>query len=138
VTTAELRLPDEVTSELERTSWLDLACVLLVLGGAVNVIVGISTVSDSRYVSGQVLFSNVHAWGWVFLVWGVVQILAGLAVYRGARWGAVVAIASAGLNAVAQFASAQNTPIWSLTLVALDVFVIYGLVAKAGVFARRA
>jgi hypothetical protein len=131
-------LPAELREDIDRKSWLDLACVLLVLGGALNAIWGLSAIVNSGYVERTVIFSNVHAWGWAFLVWGVLQIFAGLAVYRGARWGAVVAIGTAFVNALGQWANARANPFWSVAILALDIFVIYGLVAKAGVFRRSA
>ena len=131
-------LPESVAREVERTTWLDLACVMLVLIGALNVIDGIAAVGDSAYVADRLLFANLGAWGWLVLVWGVIQLCAGVAVYRGAVWGAAVAVVTAFFNAILQLSWVSTNPIWSLTILALDVLVIYGLVARVGLRRPRA
>jgi hypothetical protein len=131
-------IPDPVKAEINRASWLDLAAILVVLAGAMNVIDGISALDGSKYVSHDVLFSNLTTWGWVQLAVGIVQILAGSAVYRALRWGAAVAIVTAFFNAIEQVTSARTYPLWSLMIFALDILVIYGLVARAGIRKKAA
>ena len=70
------------------------------------------------------------------LVWGILQIVAATAVYRGATWGAAVALATAFGNAIVHLSSVATNPIWSLTIMSLDVLLIYGLVARAGLRQR--
>src|SRR5947207_9546450 len=90
----------DVAEETERAQWLDFGCLLLVLVGAFNIIDGIAAIRDSKYLTHQVLFSNLHAWGWFFLIWGIIQIFAGVAVFRGKTWGIVLAVATAFVNAL--------------------------------------
>jgi hypothetical protein len=129
-------LPDSVARDVDRTTWLDLAAIILGLVGSMNVIDGLAALRGSDYVVGRLLFSNLHAWGWVVLIWGVVQIVAAFAVYRGARWGAILALVTAFCNAIIQLSWMRTDPIWSLTIIGLDVLVIYGLVARAGLDLR--
>jgi len=131
------RLPESVAAEVERTTWLDFASILLVLVGALNIIDGIAAIhGSSSYVLDRVLFANLGAWGWLMLVWGILQIVAATAVYRGATWGAAVALATAFGNAIVHLSSVATNPIWSLTIMSLDVLLIYGLVARAGLRQR--
>jgi hypothetical protein len=129
-------IPAEIRAEVERTTWLDLACIVLVLVGALNVIDGLAAIRGSGYIADHLLFANLDAWGWLVLIWGVVQILAGLAVYRGAPWGAFVALGTAFGNAIIQLGWVDTDPFWSLTIIGLDVLVIYGLVARVGLGQR--
>ena len=122
----------EVRGEIERTTWLDFATILIFFVGMFNVIDGISAVHGSSYVKNSVLFSNLHAWGWFFLAWGVIQIVAAVGIFRGARWAIVVGIVTAFFNALAQLSAARTEPVWSVTLMVLDLIVIYGLVAHSG------
>ena len=126
------QLPQEMRQDMERHTWLDFAGVMLLLVGFFNVIDGISAISDSKYLSDNVLFSNLHAWGWFFLITGVVQVLAGWAVMRGSGWASVVGIATAFLNAIAQLSEAHTFLFWSLAIVVVDVLIIYGLVKYGG------
>ena len=125
-------LPDSVQGEIERTTWLDFAALLLFLVGMFNVIDGLAAINDSKYVVNQVLFSNLHAWGWFFLIWGIIQIIAAFAVYRGAGWGIAAAVVTAFFNAIAQLSWAGTYPVWAIAAIVVDVLIIYGLVVYGG------
>lgn len=129
-------LPDSMQDEIERGTWLDFACVILVLTGFFNVIAGLSMISDSSYVNDRLLFSNLHAWGWFYVVWGILHAVAGIAAFRGARWAVLWALFIAFFNAIGQVSSAATNPVWSISILALDVFIIYGL-STSGVLRRR-
>jgi hypothetical protein len=124
--------PPDLQGEVDRNSWLDLAAILLLLVGIFNIIDGIAAISDAKVMSDHVLFANLHAWGWFFLVVGVVQVLAGWQVMREAGWAAIVGIVTAFVNALAQISAAHTFTVWALTIVAMDVFVIYGLARYGG------
>ena len=125
-------LPDSVQDEIERGTWLDFAALLLFLVGMFNVIDGLAAIRDSNYVANQVLFSSLHAWGWFFLIWGIIQLVAAFAVYRGAGWGIAAALVTAFFNAIAHLSAAKTYPVWSITIVVLDVLIMYGLVVHSG------
>jgi hypothetical protein len=72
---------------------------------------------------------DATTWGWVHLILGVVVALAGLAVLAGRVWGRVVGITLAVLSAIANFLFIPYYPFWSLTVIALDIFVIWALAA---------
>jgi hypothetical protein len=124
--------PAELQGETDRHTWLDLAGILLLLVGFFNIIDGIAAISDSSYVSPHVLFSNLHAWGWFFLIVGIVQIIAGWAVMQGAGWAAILGMLTAFVNAIGQLSAAHTFTVWALTIVAIDVLVIYGLARYGG------
>jgi hypothetical protein len=130
-------LPDSLKDEITRGTWLDFACVILVLTAFFNIIDGLSMINDSSYVVPQLLFSNLHAWGWFFLLWGILQAFAGVAAYRGARWAVFLALFTVFFNAIAALSSARTAPIWSISILVLDVLVIYGLLTS-GVLRRQA
>jgi hypothetical protein len=112
--------------------WLGFAGIMLVLVGFFNVIDGIAAISNSKYVVNQLLFANLDAWGWFFLIWGVLQIFAGFAVIAGASWGAVVGVVSAFFNAIAQLSWIGANPWWATIAIVLDVLIIYGLLVYGG------
>ena len=75
------------------------------------------------------MFGDLRAWGWVALIFGVLQLVAGGGVLIGnqlARWFAVVLV---GLNAIDQMFFIPAYPFWSLTIIAMDVVALYGLCA---------
>jgi hypothetical protein len=101
---------------------------MLLLAGAFNLIDGIAAIRDSKYLINDVLFSNLHAWGWFFLFWGALQIVAALAVFSGALWGAIVAVGAAFINMIAQLSWAHVYPVWAISAMVVDALVIYGLI----------
>ncbi|MGH3171734.1 MAG: DUF7144 family membrane protein [Trebonia sp.] len=105
------------------------ASALLAMAGFFNLIDGIAAlakssvyVANARYVIG-----DLRAWGWVALIFGILQLLAALGVLIGnqaARWFAVVVIV---VNTVAQLFFLPGYPFWSLMIIALDVVALWGL-----------
>jgi hypothetical protein len=109
---------------------------LVMLVGAVNMLDGIVAVVNSDYFRHDIIFTNVEAWGWLFIAFGLAQFAAGggaWAGFRGAQWAAII---FAGLNAVAQLAHVQHYPAWSITAVVLDIAIIYFLVVHGSAMER--
>jgi hypothetical protein len=95
------------------------------------VIGGIAAIDDANVYVGNAhyTFGDLNAWGWVILCTGAVQLLAALGIWARnqlARW---LGVGFAGLNMVAQLLMLPAFPLWSLSLFAVDVLIIYGLVA---------
>ena len=124
--------PAELQGEVDRRSWLDIAGILLFLVGFFNIIDGIAAISDAKVLSSHVLFANLHAWGWFFLVVGIIQVLAGWAVMKGKGWAAIVGMVTAFVNAISQLSASHTFAVWAITIVAIDVLVIYGLARYGG------
>lgn len=111
--------------------WIIFAGTILGLLGVMNLIEGIAAISKSNFFVGgaHYVFGDLKTWGWVVLLVGVAQLLASFGVLfknQLARWAGA---AFAALNAIAQLMFIEAYPFWSLAFFALDVLVIYGLVA---------
>jgi hypothetical protein len=105
--------------------------ILLVIAGALNVIYGIAAISDANFFVEQTryVFASLHAWGWITVILGVIQLLAGFSLFRGETFGIVMGIFAASLGAVgALLAVGGAFPFWSLGIFALCVICIHGLV----------
>jgi hypothetical protein len=63
------------------------------------------------------------------LIGGILVLLAGFAVMRGALWARIVGITLASLSALANFFFIPFYPFWSLTVITLDILVIWALAA---------
>jgi hypothetical protein len=113
--------------------WIAFAGIMLMLVGFFNVIGGLSAI-DKNYavLNDNVLFSNLETWGWFFLIWGIIQVLAGFAILGGKTWGAVVGIAVAFLNAIAQLAWLNTNSTWAFIAILIDVLIIYALAVYGG------
>jgi hypothetical protein len=111
--------------------WLMFAATMLGLVAVLNIIDGIAAISNSHFYAANVhyVIGDLKAWGWTVLILGIIQALVAVGVvFRSqvARW---VGVAIAAANAIAQLMFIPAATFWSLTLFALDILVIYGLVA---------
>jgi hypothetical protein len=112
--------------------WIAFAAVLLALAGVFNVIDGLAALLKDDYVLDDLLFGSLEAWGWFFMIWGVIQVIAAFALLSGVTWAALVGITTAFFNAIAQLAWLRHFPVWSVIIIAIDVLVIYGLTVYGG------
>ena len=107
------------------------ASILLVVIGCFNLIYGIAAIANSHVfvTNAHFVFGNLKTWGWITLFVGILQLLAALGVLAGnqpARWFAVVVL---GLNAIDQMFFVPAYPFWALTIIAMDIVALYGLLA---------
>ena len=79
--------------------------------------------------SGLLVTTDFTAWGWSLIIWGVVLILAGLALFSGKEWGRWFAIVALVINGIAQIAWFPAYPLWSLVAIGLEIAVLYALTA---------
>jgi hypothetical protein len=106
---------------------------MLMLVGFFNMINGLAAIDGtSSYLTDEVLFSDLETWGWFFLIWGVVQILASFAILTGRTWAAIIGIATAFVNAVAQLAWLNTNTTWAFIAILVDILVIYALAVYGG------
>jgi hypothetical protein len=107
------------------------ASILLFVAGCFNMIQGIAAVASSHIFvpHAHYVFANLTTWGWITAVLGALMLVAAagvLAANQLMRWFAVVVI---GLNAIDQMLFVPAYPVWSLTIIAVDVVALYGLCA---------
>ena len=111
------------------------AATMLVIIGVFEAIIGVvGIVRDQFYVAtDNYLFDlDTTTWGWIHLVLGVLLVVVGLFLFTGASWAAATAIALAGLSAINNFFFLPYYPVWSVIVLAADVFVIWSLASLIG------
>jgi hypothetical protein len=72
---------------------------------------------------------DVTTWGWIHLIVAAIIVLAGFALFSGAVWARTVGVTLAVLSAIANFLTIPYYPLWSILIIAVDVFVIWALTA---------
>jgi hypothetical protein len=119
--------------------WIFFAAVLMILAGIMNAIHGfIAIVNDEWIVWGNRadLYLDLTAWGWVHLLVGIVVFLAGIGLLSGNVLARAIAVIVASVSIIANFLFIPAYPVWALTIIAVDVFVIYALTAHGGELRR--
>jgi hypothetical protein len=113
--------------------WVVFAGAMLILMGIFQVIQGLVAVFDDGFYlvhpSGLVVDVNYTTWGWTHVLIGIVGVLAGLGLLAGNIVARVVGVVVAMVSAVVNMAFVAAYPVWSLMLIALDVIVIYAIIA---------
>ncbi|HSE70713.1 MAG TPA: hypothetical protein VLA97_08135 [Nocardioidaceae bacterium] len=115
------------------TGWLTFGAMMLIMVGAFQVIAGLTALFDDGFyivTSDQLLVSvDFTAWGWTHLALGALAIAAGFGIMAGQMWARVVGVGLALLSSIVNLAFLPAYPLWSMLVIALDVVVIYALIA---------
>ena len=130
---AEIRSP-ATFEEDKGHGWILFAGIMVLVAGVLNLIYGIAAIDDSKFMinDAQYVFSDLNTWGWILVVMGVLQGFAAFSIWRGGAYGRWFGIFAAGLSLFGAFFAIQAYPFWALTIIAIDVLVIYGLAVYGG------
>jgi hypothetical protein len=106
------------------------AAALMIIGGVWAILVGISALAkDNIFVTTtQYTYKiDVTGWGWVHLILGILITIGGLCLFLGQTWARILAVFLAVCSAVAQFLFLPYYPLWSILIIALDIFIIWAV-----------
>ena len=115
--------------------WIGFAGIMLMLAGFINFIWGIAAIDNSAFFTDEgrfVIFDDLNAWGWFFLIVGVLQVIAAFSIWNRHTFGQVFGIFAASVNAVILLFTVNAFPFAAFMLFIVDILVIYGLVAYGG------
>ncbi|MCU7822041.1 hypothetical protein KSNIM_10225 [Kitasatospora sp. DSM 101779] len=106
------------------------AGVVMLVTGLLDLFQGIVAVAQDELIvttPNYVFKFDVTSWGWIHIVLGLVVALVGLCVLRGMAWARYTGIAVASLSLISSFLWLPYYPLWSIVIIALDIFVIWAL-----------
>jgi hypothetical protein len=112
-----------------------LAGVLMIITGLYSFLAGLAMILRAPffvYHGGYLYVWSTHGWGWVELILGAVVVAAGACVLLGMVWARAVGVILATMSAVASFMSLPFYPIWSIILIAVNLFIIWAMVSYSG------
>ena len=110
--------------------WVVFAAVIMIMIGVFSIIGGLIAIFDDSYSNGPLgtyADSTANTWGWVTLIIGIIILLGAFAMMQGKVWGRTVGVILAGVSAIDHFTVVRLYPVWSLMVIALDVFIIWAL-----------
>jgi hypothetical protein len=122
------------------TGWVAFAGVMMVIAGSLQATYGfIALVNDEWVVWGNraSVYLDLTTWGWVHLLGGVVVALAGVGVFSGNVLARAVGVVVATLSLIVNFLFIPAYPIWAITVVVVQLLVIWALTAHGGEMRRR-
>ena len=115
--------------------WIGFAGIVMVILGGIDFFQGLIALFDDKYyvvtTTGFLVF-DLTAWGWIMLIWGVLLAFAGLGLLAGRAWARWFAIVVVAVNFFAELGFLGNSqyPLWALTGLALNIIVLYALMAR--------
>ncbi|HEY8307752.1 MAG TPA: hypothetical protein VIG79_13875 [Lapillicoccus sp.] len=107
------------------------AGVMMMIVGLVEFFQGLVAVINGNQffvtTPNYVFQLNLTTWGWIHLVLGAVIAVAGLFIFTGNIVARSLGMLLAGLQALANFVWLPYSPLWSIVIIAIDVFIIWSL-----------
>ena len=115
------------------SGWISFAGLMMVIIGGLDFFEGlIAVIRDQYYVvtPAQIVVFDLTTWGWIMIIWGIVLVFAGFGLLSGATWARWFGIVAGSLTFLVQlgFVGSSQYPLWALTVLALNVVVLYGLI----------
>ena len=113
------------------------AAIMMIMVGIFQALQGLVAIFENEFYvpTRNYLFEfDVTAWGWIHLLVGAIVAFAGWGLLSGQTWARVVGITLALLSATANFLFIPYYPFWSMLIIAVDIFVIWALVAHGRQF----
>ena len=115
--------------------WIGFAGILMLIIGSIDFFQGLIALFDDEYyvvTQAGFLVVDLTGWGWIMLIWGTLLIVGALGLLTAQTWARWFTIVVVSLNFLVQLGFLGNSqyPLWSLTVVALNVVVLYALTAR--------
>jgi hypothetical protein len=120
----------------ERTwnGWVGFAALLVLIVGAMDFLIGLIAVIRGSYTvvhGSQLIIFDTTGWGWITLLLGIATVLVGLGLAGGASWARWVTLVVVTFGLLEHLLwRGESVTLWSLTVLAMQIIVIYALTAK--------
>jgi len=119
--------------EESRTGWVTFAGIVLLVGAVANLFWGLAALDKAAFLDESALLysPSLETMGWVALGWSALLLIGAIALLARATWAPIVGIVLASISCVFWVFTMPVLPMLALTVILIDVFVIYGLAVHA-------
>jgi hypothetical protein len=122
----------------KRSGWITFAGVIALVAGGYNTLSGIAALADDDTLADratEVLYGiDLTAWGWFWLIVGVVQLVTGVLILGRNLWGLWLGVAIASISALMTVFVMFVFPLWAIAVLTVDFLVLYGLLTRSDEF----
>lgn len=115
------------------------AAVLMMVSGLWSFLEGLAAIIKGQFfvvLPNYVYSISVTSWGWIHLIVGALVFVAGAFLFMDKIWARIVGVVLACISAVVNFLYIPYSPVWSVIVIALDVFIVWALLAPRTRYAR--
>jgi hypothetical protein len=118
--------PMASTQSKTRSGWVTFAGILILIAGAYNVVWGYAALDKKElFAESRLIYDNLEFWGVLFLIVGVLQLLTAILLFLRRATGLLLAVIGASTSAVFAFFALLSNTDWALTIIALDILVLW-------------
>lgn len=112
-----------------RTGWVTFAGIVLLVGAVANLFWGLAALDSASFLeeTGLLYSTSLETMGWIALGWSALLLIGGIAMFTRARWAPILGIVLASISCAFWLFSMPVLSTMALTVILIDVFVIYGL-----------
>jgi hypothetical protein len=122
----------------KRSGWITFAGVIALVAGGYNALSGIAALADDDMLADratEALYGiDLTAWGWFWLIVGVVQLVTGVLILGRSIWGLWLGVGIACVSAFMTVFVMFVFPLWAIAVLTLDFLVLYGLLTRSDEF----
>ena len=114
-----------------RSGWVTFAGIVLLIGAVGNLFWGLGALDSKSYLNESgLLYSTLETWGWVALGWSALLLIGGIVVLARTRIGPAIGIILASISCVFWLFALPVMPFYAMTIMFVDLLVIYGLATR--------
>ena len=112
------------------------AAALLLINGVLGILQGASAVAKDKVylVTARYVYQwDLTGWGWIQIVLGAIALVVGVALLADQSWARWAGVVICALSLVSQFLWLPYYPVWAIVVMAIDIFIIWGLTSHVRV-----
>ena len=117
------------------TSWVIFGSFLMGVAGLFQIVAGLAALFQQGVflvAEESIAFLSFQQWGWTHLILGSVLILGAFSLASGRMWARILAVTFATMSAIANFAFMSAYPLWAITIIFVDLMLIYSVIVHGG------
>jgi len=119
------------TEQTAWVGWIAFAGLMMVMLGTFHAVQGLVALFKDEYFlvgkSGLTLSVDFTTWGWIHIIGGIIIVAAGVGLFVGKVWARTIGVILAMVSAIVNVSFLAAYPIWSATMIAVDVLVIWAI-----------
>lgn len=120
--------------------WVTFAGVMLIIIGTFQAFAGLVGILEDEILvvtPNYLVQLDATTWGWIHMVIGLIVLASGFGIFSGNVLARTVGVLVAAGSMVSMFFWMPWYPVWAITVIALDIAVIWALTVHGRVLAER-